>query len=70
MEAKWVVNGLTDSVGGWSSDIRGLSNDHDDNDRHKSNKGNRFFARAALFLYISLKSLHDNDFNLLKFTFL
>ena len=42
MEAKWVVNGLTDSVGTWSSDIRGLSNDHDDNDRHKSNKGNRF----------------------------
>ena len=38
MEAKWVVNGLSDSVGAWSSDIRGLSNDHDDNDRHKSNK--------------------------------
>ena len=42
MEAKWVVNGLTDSVGAWYSDIRGLSKDHGDNDRHKSNKSNRF----------------------------
>ena len=39
MEAKWVVNGLTDSVGAFSSDIRGLSDDHD---RYKSNKSNRF----------------------------